>query len=120
MSVFSKKNKVSLDLQSISTIISEGAAIDGNLKGSSFVRIDGYINGDVTIDEGLILGEKGIIHGLVTTKEIVVYGTINGNLNVESLEIKSTGKISGEIKTHSLSVEAGAIYNGNLLMTKEL
>lgn len=116
MGVFSKKNKIALDLQAISTLISEGTVIDGNLKASAFARIDGQVNGDVNIDEGLILGENGIIHGHIATKEMVVYGTVNGNLTIDSLEIKSTGKINGDIKTHTLAVENGAVYNGNLLM----
>jgi len=116
MGVFSKKDKVALDLQAISTFIAEGAVIDGNLKAPAVARIDGQIIGDVNIAEGLILGEKGSIQGNVSTKDMVVYGAITGNINVESLEIKSTGKINGEIKTGALLVETGAIYNGTLSM----
>ena len=116
MGVFSKKDKVALDLQAISTFITEGAVIDGNLKAPAVARIDGQIIGDVNIAEGLILGEKGSIQGNVSTKDMVVYGAITGNINVESLEIKSTGKINGEIKTGALLVETGAIYNGTLSM----
>jgi cytoskeletal protein CcmA (bactofilin family) len=119
MGVFSKKDKIALDMQAISTLISEGAVLDGNLKAPAFARVDGRVNGDVFIDEGLILGEQGVINGKVNTKEMVVHGTVNGNLNVESLEIKSTGKINGDIKTHTLAVETGAVYNGNLLMGKD-
>jgi cytoskeletal protein CcmA (bactofilin family) len=118
MSIFSKKDKVAMELQSISTLISEGCIIDGNLKAPAYVRIDGQITGDVMVDEGLILGEKGVIMGNVTTKELVVYGTIDGNLQVASLEIKATGKITGEIRTQTLAVENGAVYNGNLSMTQ--
>src|SRR5476649_2772791 len=98
MSAFSKKNKSVIDMQAISTIITEGAVIEGNLKAPAFARVDGHVKGDVQIDEGLILGETGVITGQVTTKEMVVYGTVNGNLSVHSLEIKSTGKINGDIK----------------------
>ncbi len=65
MSIFSKKDKVTLDLQSISTLISEGCILDGNLKAPAFARIDGQVTGDVMVDEGLILGEKGSILGNV-------------------------------------------------------
>ncbi len=119
MGVFSKKDKIALDQQAISTFIAEGAIIDGNLKAPAVARLDGQIIGDVNIAEGLILGEKGVIQGNVTTKDMVVYGVINGNITVESLEIKSTGKINGEIKTGALLVETGAIYNGTLSMYQE-
>jgi cytoskeletal protein CcmA (bactofilin family) len=113
-----KKDKVALDMQSISTLISEGSIFDGNLKAPAFARIDGQITGDVTVDEGLILGEKGLIHGNVVTKEMVIYGTVNGDLQVSSLEIKATGKVTGEIKTQTLTVETGAVYNGKLSMAQ--
>lgn len=118
MGLFSKKNKVALDMQSIATLISEGCVLDGNLKAPAYVRIDGQINGDVTIDEGLILGEQGAVKGNVSTKEMVVYGTVNGNLTVHSLEIKASGKITGKITTQTLLVENGGIYNGSLTMTQ--
>ena len=118
MAFFSKKDKLDMDLQSISTLISEGCILDGNLKAPAFARIDGQITGDVMVDEGLVIGEKGSILGNVITKEMVVYGTVTGNLQVNSLEIKSTGKVTGEIRTQALQVEHGAVYNGSLSMNQ--
>ena len=51
MALFSKKEKVALDLQSISTLVSEGCILDGNLKAPAYARIDGQITGDVMVDE---------------------------------------------------------------------
>ncbi|NNU34143.1 polymer-forming cytoskeletal protein [Mucilaginibacter sp. S1162] len=118
MGVFSKKDKVALDLQAISTLISDGSTIAGNLKAPAVARIDGHVTGDVHIDEGLILGEKGLIVGNVNTKEMVVYGTVNGNITTQSLEIKGTGKITGDIETVTLLVEAGGVYNGHRLCNR--
>jgi len=118
MAFFSKKDKVALDLQSISTLISEGCILDGNLKAPAYARIDGQITGDVMVDEGLILGEKGSVLGNIITKELVVYGIVTGNLQVNSLEIKASGKVTGEIRTQTLTVENGAVYNGSLSMTQ--
>jgi cytoskeletal protein CcmA (bactofilin family) len=118
MSFFSRKDKVDLDLQSISTLISEGCILDGNIKAPAYARIDGQITGDIMVDEGLIIGEKGSVHGNIVTKEMVVYGAVTGNLQVNSLEIKASGKITGEIRTQTLLVENGAVYNGSLSMTQ--
>jgi cytoskeletal protein CcmA (bactofilin family) len=117
MAIFSKKNKVELDQQAISTMISAGCVLDGNLKAPAFVRIEGQITGDVTIDEGLILGEKGLITGNIITKELIVYGTVRGNISAHSLEIRSTGRITGDIKTQILQVETGGSHNGKLSMS---
>ena len=118
MGLFSKRDKVAIDLQTISTLISEGSILDGNLKAPAFARIDGQLTGDVLVEEGLILGEKGSILGNVITKEMVVYGVVNGNISAQSLEIRATGKINGEIRTQTLMVENGAIYNGSLSMAQ--
>ena len=118
MALFSKKEKVALDLQSISTLISEGCIFDGNLKAPAYARIDGQITGDVMVDEGLIIGEKGTIQGNVITKEMVIYGEVHGNIQTNSLEIKASGKVTGEIRTQTLTVENGAVYNGSLSMTQ--
>jgi len=112
-----KKDKVALDMQTIATLVSEGCIIDGNIKAPAFARIDGQITGNVMIDEGLILGEKGLIQGNIITKEMIVYGTVNGNLHVTSLQIKASGKITGDIHTQVLEVETGAVYDGILSMT---
>ena len=116
MAMFSKK-KIKLDQQVISTLISEGCVLDGNLKALAYVRVEGEINGDVTIDEGLILGEKGSIAGNITTREMIVYGTVLGNINTQSLEVRSTGRITGDIKTEVLQVEPGGSHNGKLSMS---
>ncbi len=117
MAIFSKRNKVELDQQVISTLISEGCILDGNLKAPAYVRIDGQITGDVIVDEGLILGEKALIRGNVVTKEMIVYGNIYGNIHTYSLEIRSTGRIAGDIKTEILQVETGGSHNGKLSMS---
>ncbi len=59
MSLLGKKKQVGLDEQVISTFISTGCTLEGNFSAPAFVRLEGTITGDVKIDEGLILGEKG-------------------------------------------------------------
>ena len=113
MSVFNKKKK-EIDQQVISTLISEGCVINGDMKAPNFVRIDGHVTGDIRIDEGLILGAKGMVTGNIYTREMIVYGTVTGNIQTEVLKIQCTGKINGEIKTHNLQVEMGAVYNGKI------
>ncbi|GAB3915116.1 bactofilin family protein [Mucilaginibacter boryungensis] len=116
MALFKKNGSVELDQQTISSIVSEGCVIEGNLNAPAFVRIDGQINGNVTIEQGLILGEKGNIQGNVQTKQMVVYGHIDGDITTDVLEIRSTGKITGKITTARIQVDAGAVYNGSLSM----
>ena len=100
------------------TLISKGCVVQGKIESDVFVRIDGNIKGDLFIGEGLIVGEDGLIEGNIHTREIVVYGTVNGTVKAESIEIKSSGKILGELNTITLQVEKGAIYIGTVIMEK--
>jgi len=100
------------------TLISKGCVVHGRIESDVFVRIDGHIKGDVIVGEGLIIGEFGIIEGNIKAQEIVVFGTINGNVTADSVEIKSSGNILGELHTNSFQVETGATYIGNVSMDK--
>ena len=115
MAVFGKKQKDLMET-AISTIISDGCKIDGNISSNSTVRIDGIVNGDVSVNQGVIVGDTGRIIGNIKSTEAIIFGTINGDIAVQKLEIKSTGKIHGDISTQTIEVEFGAVYNGKVKM----
>ena len=111
-----KQQSLQINDQQISTIVGEGYVFTGELQGLSVIRIEGKIIGNVNVDSGVILGEKGIIEGNITSKSVIIYGTVNGNIKTTQLEIKKTGHINGEIATDTLEIELGAKYNGKLNM----
>ena len=120
--MFNKKNKqqpLEINQQEISTIIGEDYVFTGELKGTSIVRIEGKIIGNVNIESGIVLGEKGSIEGDVVTRSAIIYGTVNGNLKATQLEIKKTGYVNGDIITDTLEIELGAQYNGRLNMQRQ-
>ncbi len=119
-----KKNKnqeqsLEISQHEISTIIGEGFVIIGEVRGSSVIRIEGKIIGNVHVENGVILGEKGNIEGDLHTKSAMIYGTIKGNVKSSQLEIKKTGLINGDIYTDTLEIELGAQYNGKLNMRRQ-
>lgn len=115
-----KKNKkqqsLEINEQEISTIIGEGYVFTGELQGSSVVRIEGKIIGNVNVDAGVVLGENGCVEGNIKSQSVIIYGTVNGDVKSTHLEIKKTGHVNGEITTDSLEIELGAKYNGKLNM----
>ncbi len=117
--MFKKNNKqkpLEINEQEISTVIGEGYIFTGELQGSSIIRIEGKIIGDVNVDSGVILGENGIIEGNITSKSVIIYGTVNGNIKTTQLEIKKTGHVHGDITADTIEIELGAQYNGQLTM----
>jgi cytoskeletal protein CcmA (bactofilin family) len=120
--MFKKNNKqqpLEINQQQISTIIGEGYVLTGELCGTSVIRIEGKIIGNVNVEGGVVLGEKGDVEGDINTSSAIIYGTVNGNVKATQLEIKKTGCVNGEITTNSLEIELGAQYNGKLNMQKQ-
>jgi cytoskeletal protein CcmA (bactofilin family) len=118
-----KKNKkqqsFQIDQQEISTIIGEGYIFTGEVQGSSVIRIEGKIIGNVNVEAGVILGEKGVIDGNITSQSVIVFGTVNGNVKTTQLEIKKSGHVNGDIATDTVEIELGAHYNGKLAMVPQ-
>lgn len=122
MIMFKKTNKqqpLEINQQEISTIIGEGYVFTGELQGASVIRIEGKIIGNVNVDAGVVLGEKGNIEGDINTKSAIIYGTVTGNIKTIQLEIKKTGYVNGDITTDTLEIELGAQYNGKLNMHRQ-
>jgi cytoskeletal protein CcmA (bactofilin family) len=120
--MFKKNNKqqpIEINQQEISTVIGEGYVFTGELQGSSVIRIEGKIIGNVSVEGGVVLGEKGDIEGDITTKSLLIYGTVNGNIKTTHLEIKKTGYVNGDISTDTIEIELGAQYNGKLNMHRQ-
>ncbi len=117
--MFKKNNKeetLQINQQEISTIIGEGYTFTGELQGSSVIRIEGKVVGNVNVEGGVVLGEKGYVEGDILTKSAIIYGKVNGNVKANQLEIKKTGYVNGDITTDALEIEMGAQYNGKLNM----
>jgi cytoskeletal protein CcmA (bactofilin family) len=120
--MFKKNNNqkpLEINQQEISTIIGEGYIFTGDVHGSSVIRVEGKIIGNVQVDGGVILGEKGNIDGDINTKSAIIFGTVNGNIKTTQLEIKRSGHVNGDITTDSLEIELGAQYNGKLNMHRQ-
>lgn len=103
----------------IKTLISQGCKFQGNLYSPSYTRIDGTIDGNLTGDSGIVLGEKGIVTGDIKATEVIVFGTVKGNVTCDSLVIKTNGSVNGDIAVNTLTTEKGATYNGTCRMGAE-
>lgn len=100
-----------------------GAALIGKsvvIKGQVFSRedltIDGEVEGTVELPEHrLTVGSNGKVLAGVTARELVVLGTIHGNVQTsDKLEIRKEAKLVGDIKTARIVIEDGAYFKGNI------
>jgi cytoskeletal protein CcmA (bactofilin family) len=95
------------------TVLSNQIKLEGRLQSTSNIRFDGEMLGDLTTDGDLSVGEHGRVKGNVGGRNVVVGGTIHGNVMTSGrLEILATGKVFGDIVVGSLIIDEGGILRG--------
>ena len=93
-------------------VLGENTKFTGNVESLGTILVEGTIRGNLQ-GEKVILGEKAFVQGDISANCISIAGKIEGHLlGKESIEIKSTARIAGDILTKSISMMDGAIFNG--------
>jgi cytoskeletal protein CcmA (bactofilin family) len=95
------------------TVIGQGAVIEGSLRVSGRVQVDGRIEGSLTVDGMVSVGPTGSVVGDVEADELAVGGRVEGNVTARKhLYVAATGAVCGELCYGSLQVERGAVLDG--------
>ena len=105
--------------QTINTFLGKDTKFEGILNFNGTVRIDGHFKGEITSTEGnLIVGEFGMIDADIHVSQIIISGEIRGNIIAEhKIDIQPQGKVFGNIQAPTLSIQEGAILEGDVLMS---
>lgn len=102
------------------TVIGSNVALSGILKDAGDIAIHGKIEGEVSSDRSIVIGETAEIKGPVSGQVVTIAGIVRGSVDAgQKLEILPTGKIFGSISTRELIIRAGAIFIGKSTMPIE-
>lgn len=105
----------------IDSLIGVGTQIEGNIRFTGGLRIDGEVKGSVEAAEGassstLVLSEQARIEGSVTVAHLDSNGTVVGPVTVsESLELQSRARIVGDVDYTAIVMHQGAVIEGRLV-----
>ena len=103
------------------TVIGSGTVIHGGLSFTGGLHLDGEIHGDVIADSEcknstLTVSDQAIIVGDVRVANIIVNGTIDGDIDSRSLlELAENARVSGEIHYQQLEMAMGASVAGGMV-----
>lgn len=104
-------------LGEITTLLGRGASFEGKLTFEGTVRIDGRFRGEVFSDDVLVIGEGAVVEAEIDIGEIIVQGTVIGNIKAKrSIEIHAPGRVKGDITTPSLQIDKGVVFEGRSFM----
>ena len=94
-------------------ILSNDVHIKGSVRFTDDLLVDGRIEGEISSDGALTVAENAHIKAEVSTKSIVIYGKVHGNVTcTERVEIKGSAEMVGDVKAGTISIEPGAIFVG--------
>lgn len=107
------------DPEKMESFLGADSIFKGELKVKGTLRVDGSVEGRLNAD-CVILSDKAWVKGEIQGKKLVIAGRVEGNLRAQELvEIKSRGKVLGDISTPQFVVAEGAHFNGKIEMEKE-
>ena len=97
--------------------LTNGSKIVGKIFADSDFRIDGEVEGTITCSGKVVIGQKGVLKGSISCTNAEIIGTVEGDIVVsETLSLRGTAVIKGDVKTKLLMVEPNAVFNGTCSM----
>jgi len=97
--------------------LTNGSKIVGKIFADSDFRIDGEVEGTINCNGKVVIGQKGFLKGSISCVNAEVVGTVEGDIVVsETLSLRATAVIKGDVKTKVLMVEPNAVFEGTCSM----
>lgn len=99
-------------------VIGKGTRIVGNISDCAKLEILGDLKGMIVAD-ALVIGPGGSVEGDVRATLVEVHGTFQGRMEVaDLLDIRSTGRVNGELTYARLAVANGAHLSGTVITSE--
>ena len=116
------KNKKLSNIE-IKGLLGPGSRFDGVIKFDGTLRIDGMVYGQIncknTNPSMVIITELAVVEADIVADVVIISGMVTGNIKaIERLEIRSPGRFEGLCYSSELSIEEGALFQGESIMIK--
>lgn len=97
-------------------VLGKSVIVKGQIFSREDLTIDGEVEGTVELQEHrLTIGPNGKVVASVKAREIVVLGTVHGNVETsDRIDIRKDAKLVGDIRTARIVIEDGAYFKGNI------
>jgi cytoskeletal protein CcmA (bactofilin family) len=103
----------------IKSLIAQGSRIEGNVKFTEGLRIDGEVVGHTRASPEqssiLVISESAVVEGEIHADHVIVNGTVRGPVHArELLELQPRARIEGDVYYKALEMHQGAMITGQL------
>ena len=101
-------------------VTGNSAKLEGKFEIADSIEIQCEVGGELSVGGKFVIGERGTVRADVQTVDALIHGEYEGNLTATgSVEITPTGRVEGNLKTNSLVISRGGLFNGNVAKLKE-
>ena len=108
-----------LEDEDFDTILSSDIDFTGTLNFEKPFLIRGKVTGTIDATGLLVVDEAAVVEADITAARVVIRGAVRGDVHAaEKVEITLTGKLTGNITTPEVSMEAGCFFNGRCTMAE--
>ena len=105
------------DVSGTSAFLGKGCSVTGKLVFEGPVRIEGHVEGEITAQDALVIGETAVVDAQINGTSIVIHGKVTGDVTARKrLEIQAPGKVFGNISVPSLVIHEGVVFEGQCTM----
>lgn len=105
----------------VTSVLGPGIIWKGGLTGSGGIRIEGAFEGNIALRGLLVVGETGRVNGeTLRANVVIVAGAVRADIVTEKLEIRSTGRVWGNVVTAAIATEEGAFLRGQVRMEDQV
>ena len=116
-SVFGKEENGKNASDEIIIYMGKDVEIKGDIRFEGSGRIDGKVEGKITVKGSVIFGEGAVISSEVEGDTVIVGGKVTGKITARKMiQFLRTSLFTGEVVTASLQIEEGAQFNGSCKM----
>jgi cytoskeletal protein CcmA (bactofilin family) len=104
-------------VERITSVLGAGVIWQGSLTGSGGVRVEGTFEGPIALNGLFVVGETGkVTCENIRAASVIVAGAVKGNITAQKVEIRSSGRVWGDIITTAFATEEGAFLRGQIRM----
>jgi len=109
-----RRSPVPAEVQDERALVPVGGVWRGLVCFRGRARIDGTVLGDVVATGRLTVGEAGAIHGRLVVDEVVVAGTIEGEITArQRIELSPTACVVGQLRAPRVAISEGSVLSGH-------
>ena len=99
------------------SVLDAHVVVRGDIETDGTLRIDGRLEGNVIRAGSVVIGTTGSVAGNLNASELVLSGTVHGNVDVERrVELESTATVVGDIAADAILIHEGGTVRGRVLI----